>query len=370
MTANDTVVRPERPSSRSPWVRGGAAYVPRKPDPRVRWFLDANEGRPAPSVVAAIGEALAGRASGVCRYPSFGELESAAAAAWGVDPARVVATAGGDDAIGRVVASRLAPGAKILVHEPAFEMFGAYARSRGAATLGLRWLDGEPFPLEATIEAIRRRPSIGLATVVSPSNPTGGVVSEADALAVAAACADGGAAMLFDAAYGEYADEDPSARLISDGSAYVVRSFSKAYGLAGLRIGYVVAPDPGSAAALRSCGMPYPSSGLACAAALAAMADRPAMLSSVAAARAERAVMAERLRALGARVAESGANFVLARVHDPAGLAGAMARAGVAVRTYGGQALLADAVRVSCPCDPAGLAAVIEALDGAEEFIR
>lgn len=370
MTTNETVVRPERPSSRSPWISPSAAYVPRRPDPRIRWFLDANEGRPSPAVVAAISEALSGAATGVCRYPSFYELESVIAAAWGVEPERVVVTAGGDDAIGRVVAARLAPGAKILVHEPAFEMFGAYAGSRGGATLALRWMDGESFPLQATVEAIERCPSLGLATVVSPSNPTGGVVTEAEAQAVAAACAYNGAAFLFDAAYGEFADVDPSARLVSDGSAYVVRSFSKAYGLAGMRIGYAIAPDPESAAALRSCGMPYPSSGLACAAAVAALADRSAMLSAVTTVRAERAAIAGRFRALGARVADPGANFVLARVRDPAALAEGMARAGVAVRSYGGRDGLSDAVRVSCPCDPDGLAAVLEALDGVKEFIR
>ncbi|PKL23328.1 MAG: hypothetical protein CVV47_15480 [Spirochaetae bacterium HGW-Spirochaetae-3] len=369
MTMNDTVDSAPRPSSLSPWIGTSAAYTPRRPDPRVRWFLDANEGRPSPAVVATIIETLSGSARGVYRYPSFYELEAVIAATWGVDAARVVATAGGDDAIGRVVASRLAPEAKILVHEPAFEMFGAYARSRGGITLGIRWMDGEAFPLEQTIEAIARCPSLGLATVVSPSNPTGGVVSADDALAVAAACADNGAAFLFDAAYGEFADDDPSPRLVAEGSAYVVRSFSKAYGLAGMRIGYAIAPDAGSAAALRSCGMPYPSSGPSCAAAMAALNDRSSMLSAVEAVRAERSAIAGRFRALGARVADSGANFVLARVRDPAGLSESMADAGVAIRTYGGRDLLADAVRVSCPCDDEGLAVVLDAIDRAKEYI-
>jgi len=347
MTMNDTVDSAPRPSSLSPWIGTSAAYTPRRPDPRVRWFLDANEGRPSPAVVATIIETLSGSARGVYRYPSFYELEAVIAATWGVDAARVVATAGGD----------------------AFEMFGAYARSRGGITLGIRWMDGEAFPLEQTIEAIARCPSLGLATVVSPSNPTGGVVSADDALAVAAACADNGAAFLFDAAYGEFADDDPSPRLVAEGSAYVVRSFSKAYGLAGMRIGYAIAPDAGSAAALRSCGMPYPSSGPSCAAAMAALNDRSSMLSAVEAVRAERSAIAGRFRALGARVADSGANFVLARVRDPAGLSESMADAGVAIRTYGGRDLLADAVRVSCPCDDEGLAVVLDAIDRAKEYI-
>jgi histidinol-phosphate aminotransferase len=305
----------------------------------------------------------------VGRYPSFAELEAALAGFWRIEPARVVATAGGDDAISRVCAARLAPEAAILVHEPAFEMFGAYARSRGAVIRGLSWLDGEAFPLAATIGAVRSDPSLGLATLVSPSNPTGGAVSLGEALAVAEACRESGAAFLFDAAYGEFADDDPSPRLVADGSAYVVRSFSKAYGLAGLRIGYVIAPSAEEAAALRSCGMPYPSSGLAALAAIVALEDTTGTARAVASAKAERAVIRRELEALGARASEPNANFVLARVRDPAGLAAGMAEAGVAVRTYGARPLLADAVRISCPCNAEGLIAVVDALREAKECI-
>jgi len=358
-----------RPSSVSPWIEAAAAYTPRKPDPRIRWFLDANEGHPSAPVVAAIQAALSGASGGVGRYPSFYELEETLAARWKVDPARIVATAGGDDAISRIVAARLAPGARVLVHEPAFEMFGAYAKARGARPLGLQWLDGEAFPLQATLKAIESDTSLGLATVVSPSNPSGGSVSVAEAVAVAEACANNGAAFLFDAAYGEFADDDPSPRLAADGSAYIVRSFSKAYGLAGLRLGYAIAPNAADAAALRSCGMPYPTSSLAVAAAFAALEDESGTAAFIAAVRAERIALAERLRELGARVAGSSANFVLARVHDPAGLAASMAANGIAIRSYGQRPLLSDAVRISCPGDSSVLAVVLAALSRAKEYI-
>lgn len=346
-----------------------SAYTPRKPDPGIRWFLDANEGRALPSVLAAIGEALSSSRGGVNRYPAFAELEAFLSARWGVVPARVVITAGGDDAISRICAARLAPGARMLVHEPAFEMFGVYARSRGAGLVPLNWLDGETFPLEETIRAIEGDPSLGLASVVSPSNPTGGAVSLAQALAVADACARSGAAFLFDAAYGEFATVDPSRVLAAAGSAYVVRSFSKAYGLAGLRLGYAIAPSDKEAAALRACGMPYPSSSLSAVAAMAALADTEGVAAAIATVRKERVALADRLRSLGAKVAEPNANFVLARVRDSGSLAENMAASGIAIRSYGGKPLLQDAVRISCPCDAAGLAFVLEALDRAREYI-
>lgn len=358
-----------RRASVSPWISAGCAYTPRQADPRIALFLDANEGRTPPSVIAAIQSALAGRRGSVSRYPSFGELEALLADRWGVEPARVVVTAGGDDAISRICASRLAPGARMLVHEPAFEMFGVYARSRGADLVPIRWLDGEAFPLEATIDAIESDASLGLASVVSPSNPSGGAVSLGEALAVADACERSGAAFLFDAAYGEFATVDPSHVLVADGSAYVVRSFSKAYGLAGLRLGYAIAPGEREASALRACGMPYPSSTLAVTAAFATLADEAALASIVTTVRSERALLSERLRELGAKVAEPNANFVLARVRDSAGLAAHLASTGIAIRSYGGRPLLADAVRISCPCDPEGLSALLSALEQAKEYI-
>lgn len=358
-----------RPASVSPWIRGDRAYVPRKPDPRIRWFLDANECRPLQSVVESLGKALGGPSGGVSRYPSFDALEARIAGLWNVDPARVVVTAGGDEAIARICAARLAPGARIVVHEPAFEMFGAYSGTRGASTLALRWMDGQPFPLDETVAAIRGDESVGIATLVSPSNPTGGTVSRDDAFAVAEACAESGAAFLFDAAYGEFADDDPSGALIDAGLAYVVRSFSKAYGLAGLRLGYAVAPDASAASALRSGGAPYPSSALSVAAAMAALDDRDGVASMVAMAKAERDAIAGALRALGAKVGPMGANFALARVRDAEGLAESLAESGFGIRKYAGKALLSDAVRISAPCDAAGLEALLAALEKAGEYV-
>lgn len=358
-----------RPASVSPWVRGDRAYVPRKPDPRIRWFLDANECRPLPSVLSALSEALGSPSGGVSRYPSFDPLEERIAGLWGVDPARVVVSAGGDEAIARICAARLAPGARILMHEPAFEMFGVYSGSRGATTLALRWMDGQPFPLAETLAAVRGDEAVGIAAVVSPSNPTGGAVTLAQAMEVAEACAETGAAFLFDAAYGEFADDDPSRALIDGGLAYVVRSFSKAYGLAGLRLGYAVAPDEESASALRSGGAPYPSSALSVVAAMAALDDREGVASMVARAKAERDAIATRLRSMGAKVGPMNANFALARVRDPEGLAESLAERGIAIRKYGAKSLLSDAIRISSPCDRRGLDELLAALDGAEEYV-
>ncbi len=344
-----------------------AAYSPRRPDPALRLLLDANEGR-APG--AALSAMRGVPDAALSRYPSTRALEGALAASWGVEPGRVVVTAGGDEAIMRIVAASLGPGSSLLQYEPAFEMFGAYARGRLARVRGLRWLEDEPFPLAGTLAALRDDPSIGLVALVSPSNPNGLSVPRAAVRSVAEACAASGAALHFAAAYGEYADDDPSAELVAAGCAYVVRSLSKAYGLAGLRVGYAIAPGEPEAAALRAAGSPYPCAGPSLLAALEALADRPAMESSVGQARLERTAISERLSYLGARVAQGQANFVLARVRDPAALAARLRALGIAVRTYRGRTYLEDAVRIGCPHDPRGLVELLAALDSCEDCLR
>lgn len=343
------------------------AYSPRRPDPALRLLLDANEGRAPASALSAL---RGSPGAALSRYPATLALEEALAAAWGVAPGRVVVTAGGDDAIMRIIAARLGAGSSLLQYEPAFEMFGAYARGRLARVRGLRWLEDEAFPLAGTLAALRGDPSIGLVALVSPSNPTGLSVPRETVLAVAEACAASGAALMLDAAYGEYADDDPSAGLVADGSAYVVRSLSKAYGLAGLRVGYAIAPSEPEAVALRAAGSPYPCAGPSLLSAQASVADRPAMEASVAQARRERAALAERLSALGAKAAPGQANFVLARVRDPAALAARLRAHGIAVRTYPGRPYLEDAVRIGCPHDPEGLAELLAALDSCGDCLR
>ncbi|MGD9940553.1 MAG: aminotransferase class I/II-fold pyridoxal phosphate-dependent enzyme, partial [Clostridia bacterium] len=164
------------------------AYVPRRRNPAIDLYLDANEGRPSPATLAAIIQDIA--AGSVGRYPSFADLELAIAQKWDVDPARVLVTAGGDESIARVCAGRLVAGSRAIVYEPAFEMFGAYARGRGADVLGLSWTDA--FPLAESLEQIRNNPAVSLVCLASPANPLGLVATRAEVMALADACASTG----------------------------------------------------------------------------------------------------------------------------------------------------------------------------------
>lgn len=351
----------ERPAARSPWLDARYAYTPRPADGRIDLALDANEGRMLPAARRAL-EDVAARPAGLSRYPSFTELEEAIAERWGVAPERVVATAGGDEAIARVCASRLAPGAKLAVYEPAFPMFAAYGASRGAQAIGLSWADGEEFPFQASAELVVGCPSLGLLCLASPANPTGAAAPAEAVLALTELCAERGTAFLYDGAYAEFADEDPSARLAAGGSSFIVRTFSKAYGLAGLRIGYAIAPSAEEAMLLRAAGSPYPSSPLAAELALAGLGDEAGIAVAVRRVRKEREELMAFLVAAGARPEPSQANFVFVRVADALSLRDGLAALGIGIRAFAAPGLR-DAVRISCPGDEADFSRLLRALD-------
>ncbi len=342
-----------RPESERP-------YPARKRDDGIKLRLDANEGRPGARALAELARAAAD-ADEARLYPDATPLEEAVARRWDTDPARVVACAGSDDAMARVVSVFLSGGTKALDFAPGFEMFTRYARLRGAEPVSLPWGDGA-FPLAEATELVARCTSLRLVYLASPNNPTGREAGRKTVLSLAEACALARKPLLFDAAYAEFADDDPSAALVESGTAYVLRTFSKAYGLAGLRVGYVVAPSPREADAVRAAGSPYPVSNAGARAALAALADSEALAETVAAVAGERDALSRLLAGLGARVTDSRANFVLARVAEPAALAAFLAERGIAVRTFPGRPGLADAVRVSCPCSATGMAVLETAL--------
>jgi len=287
-------------------VRGCRAYEP----PAPRWDtdlrLDANEG-PAPSDAVRRAIASSGRES-IRRYPDPRPIEREIADSWGVDASRVVLTNGGDDAIDRICRSVLDPGATLVTHAPSFEMIARSARLAGAGVRAIEWIDG-PFPERALLDAVS--PGVKLVALVSPNNPTGGAIPTDTIARIAERAGRVGAFVLLDLAYAEFADEDPANALLALDNVVIVRTFSKAFGLAGMRVGYALAPAP-VAPWLRAAGGPYAVSGISIAAALAAQSEGP-RAPYVRSVRAERKLVRGACDRLGLEPLASQANFVTIR---------------------------------------------------------
>jgi histidinol-phosphate aminotransferase len=341
---DERALRPKPQVEPSPRVAGISGYsVPRSALP-IDLPLDGNEGlRPPPALLAACAEI---QADAVRRYPSTGALAAALAARHGVDPGRVLVTAGADDALDRMARAMLVEGREIVLPVPSFEMIERYSRLAGGAIVEVPWPEG-PYPRAGVLAAITERTAI--VCVVTPNNPTGAVATIDDVRAVADAAPR--ALVLLDQAYGELADEDltPLARDIPN--VLVVRSLSKAFGLAGLRVGYALGA-PEVIGWLRAAGGPFTVAGPSMHLAAARLALPPADVAAyVERIRFERRALFALLAELGYAPVPSQANFVLARCPDPVGLRDATARRGIGIRAFPGKKHLEDAVRITCPGD-------------------
>ncbi len=341
-----------RPRAAMARVRG---YEPGHTDERIDLKLDANEGPAAPGEVGAAARAV--QAEVIRRYPAGApgadkaELERLLAERLGIEPARALVTAGGDEALDRVCRAYLEVGREIVLPVPTFEMLRHYAVLSGAEVVEVAWWEGE-FPVGAVLE--RASAKTAVIAVVSPNNPTGAAARVRDLERLAAGAP--GALLLVDLAYTEFADEDLTAAALALPNAVVVRTLSKAWGMAGLRVGYAAAGGRGGAeiiGVLRKAGGPYSVAGPSIAAAREILRGLGSAVSAavVARVRCERTELARVLRELGARPLESQANFVLARFDDATGVHARLAAQGIAVRRFGKGTGLETFLRITCPCD-------------------
>jgi histidinol-phosphate aminotransferase len=297
--------------------------------------LDGTGGSP-------IAQRLVADAATLARYPDATPLEAAIAARHGVDPTRVIVTAGADEALDRACRTFLAPGRSIVLPSPTFEMLGRYARLAGANVVRPAW-PGGAWPLQEVLASIDEATAV--VAIVSPNNPTGAVAERAALARVAEAAP----AVLVDLAYVDFAAADPTPFALSLPNAIVFRTFSKAWGLPALRVGYAIGPAEWIGA-LRAAGGPYPVAGPSLALVARWLeiggADVEAFVARVRDERRELEAL------LGPRVEPSQANFVFARFEDAVHVRAELARRGIAVRIFPNDPALSGALRVTLPGEP------------------
>lgn len=229
-----------------------------------------------------------------------------------VDPELIVVGNGSEEMIAALARTVLQPGDTVVTVVPSFGLHEIEPLALGARVTKVPMTPELGFDVEALAAAIAAGPR--LVFLGSPWNPVGPAL-DAAALTRLTASVRPGTLFVLDEAYHEYAPRD----LIPDGHAFlaesgidfaVLRTFSKAYGLAGLRVGYAICSDGEIARALRAAKTPFNVNAAAQAAARAALADRAWMEASVARCIGERERLAASLRALGLRVAPSATNFL------------------------------------------------------------
>ena len=326
------------------------------PPARSTLRLDGNEGDYPPSLLL---RQLASLETAALRdYPDASDLEREIAIRFGVEPERVVITAGADDALDRVCRAYLEPGRKLLVPVPTFEMIHRFAAAAGGSVATVPW--GNSFPTEALIANIDQQTA--LVAIVSPNNPTGLVATAADLERVAVAATS--SYVLLDHAYIEYADVDLTEAALAFENVIVARTFSKAWGLAGCRVGYAIAP-PQVANVIRNAGNPYPVSALS----IAAVTERlrigeAAMNTHAARIRNERERLSDHLDSLGVSSPPSQGNFLFAELGDRARwVYDGLVSCGVLVRFFPHREETRTGLRISLPGNEGDFAKLTKALD-------
>ncbi len=329
-------------------IREIAPYVPGKPvddlaremnlDPATIVKLASNENPRGPG--QRVLDAIAAAAQDLTRYPDGNgfALKAALAQHLAVDPSQLILGNGSNDILELATQAYLRPGDDAVFAAHAFAVYPLSTQARGANGIVVPARNyGHDLP--AMLAAITPRTRIVF--IANPNNPTGTWLPPADVEAFIAAVPRD-VLVVLDEAYNEYLQPAERADSAAWTTKYphllVSRSFSKAYGLAALRVGYGVAA-PAVADMLNRVRQPFNVNALAQAAAIAALADTTYVEASCALNRAGRAQLGAGLDALKIPYLPSHGNFVLARVGDAARINRALLAEGVIVRPVGNYGL-------------------------------
>jgi histidinol-phosphate aminotransferase len=239
-------------------------------------------------------------------YPEYGASTRRLARHFGVRPAEMLLTNGVDDALRLLMETFVDPGNRVLVPEPTFSMYRFFSEVAGAKIEVVGYDAAMRFPVEETIRALARSPRVLF--IANPNNPTGTVVGlpALDRILDAAKRT----LVLVDEAYFEFCGVTALPWIRRRPNLVVSRTFSKAAGLAALRLGALFARAD-LADAMRRAFTPYPVNSVALVAAEAALKDRRFLRRYVNQVRESRWELTQGLQRLGAQVFPSGGNFVL-----------------------------------------------------------
>ncbi len=288
-------------------VRNLKAYRPPLAD-RTGLRLDFNESTVgcSPRVLARL-QSL--DSEFLARYPEREPVEHEVASFLGLDPAQILLTNGVDEAIHLLCSTYLDPGDEALIVVPTFAMYAVFAQAEGAHVVEV--LAGENFIFPANDLLAQLSPRTRLIAVANPNNPTGAAVAGNVLIQIAQAAPQ--AAVLVDEAYFEFYGETLIDRTTRVENLFVARTFSKAYGLAGLRIG-ILAGEARQMAMVRRVASPYNVNAAALAVLPEALRDHDYVDQYVAEVLGNREKLQQELGSLGLQYWQSRANFVLARI--------------------------------------------------------
>jgi histidinol-phosphate aminotransferase len=243
----------------------------------------------------------------IATYPEYEVATKKLARYFRVQPEELLLTNGGDDALRVFFDTFVEPQTDVLICEPTFPMYRYWAEIAGARIKVLRYGKNMEFFLDGAIKALRKRPRLFF--LANPNNPTGTLVPSVDVRKLLRVATN--TVVVLDEAYAEFAPDSAVPWIRQYPHLFVARTFSKAEGMAGLRLGAVMGRRD-SLAFVRRAMPPYPVNLAALAAGVAAVEERKTIARYVSDVKRLRTWFARELQERGARVYPSAANFLLA----------------------------------------------------------
>lgn len=325
-----------------PSVAAMQGYIPgEQPGGRGVVKLNTNENPYAPS--ASVREAIAAAAGSLQFYPdpTAEPLREVAGELWGVDAAGIVAGNGSDELLTLLMRAVIEPGQVVAYPTPTYSLYDTLVEIQGAVALRVAYPD--TWELPRALDGADAR----LFLICSPNAPSGTAIARARIEELLVARPD--ALVVVDEAYGDFAEASALSLVGRYPNLLVLRTLSKAYSLAGLRVGLALT-TPELARQLHKVRDSYNMSATAQAGAIAALRDQPSFLANRARIVATRARLTTAMRERGFEVPESATNFILARRPGESleALMLGLRDKGVLVRFF---ASLPDAIRITIGTD-------------------
>jgi histidinol-phosphate aminotransferase len=315
------------------------------PDPGegLRLHLNENTGGCSPRVIDAIRRL---QPTDISTYPSYPSLVLTIARYFDVDPEWVLLTNGLDEgilmaAVGHISKARIHD-AETIVPTPAFDPYPNSTAAAGATAVRVPANPDLSFPTDAVIRAIT--PRTRMIFLNTPNNPTGQLISIEDLNRISRAA--GNAIVLIDEAYIEFGGESFVPHVTQHANVLVGRTFSKAYGLAGMRVGIVIG-QPAALQPVRDVTLPFNINVIALTAVQAALEDTDFLPRYAAEVAQSRELLYAACRRLGLQYWESAANYVLVRVGETAPFIQALSARRIHVRDRSKDPATPECVRIT-----------------------
>ncbi len=270
---------------------------------KVRLDFNENTSGCSPAVIRALGRMSPKQ---IAMYPEYQGSTAHLARYFGVRPSELLLTNGGDDALRVFFDTFVESGSSVLICEPTFPMYRYYGEIAGAKVEALRYGSGMEFPMSGILAALHKKPRVLF--IANPNNPTGTLLQIAEIVKILRAATN--TAVVIDEAYAEFSGVTLVPYIGEYTNLFIARTFSKAAGLAALRLGAVIAGAE-SLSYLRRAMPPFPVNLAALVAAQAAVRDGRTIRGYVREIRRTRAWFEKELHGLGVKTFPSAGNFLL-----------------------------------------------------------